>query len=147
MSIERYLGAYYPIFHHTSVTRRRLLTLLVILLIVHTTLHLISRDDFIVSRILCLIIFIIVASIPPVGIPELQTVQNFQRSTPKKHNTTRKKNDNKFEKLFTCLLVVAFVVVLSVSILSSVYIVFDIICKNRQASNVKLYMQIETCNC
>ena len=24
MSIERYLGAYYPIFHHTSVTRRKL---------------------------------------------------------------------------------------------------------------------------
>ena len=28
MSIERYLGTYYPIFHRTSVTRRRLLTLL-----------------------------------------------------------------------------------------------------------------------
>ena len=27
MSIERYLGAYYPIFHRTSVTKRRLLTL------------------------------------------------------------------------------------------------------------------------
>ena len=26
MNIERYLGAYYPIFHRTSVTRRRLLT-------------------------------------------------------------------------------------------------------------------------
>ena len=26
MSIERYLGAYYPIFHRTSVTRRRLLS-------------------------------------------------------------------------------------------------------------------------
>ena len=33
MSIERYLGAYYPIFHHTSVTKRRLLTLLAILII------------------------------------------------------------------------------------------------------------------
>ena len=28
MSIERYLGVYYPLFHRTSVTRRRLLTLL-----------------------------------------------------------------------------------------------------------------------
>ena len=27
MSIERYVGAYYPVFHHTSVTRRRLRTL------------------------------------------------------------------------------------------------------------------------
>ena len=30
MSIERYLGAYYPIFHRASVTRRRLMTLLAI---------------------------------------------------------------------------------------------------------------------
>ena len=83
MSIERrtiHLGAYYPIFHRTSVTRRRQITLLAILLIrPHYTLHVISRDDFIISRILCLIIFIIIARIPTVGIPELQTVQKTER--------------------------------------------------------------------
>ena len=45
MSIERYLGAYYPIFHRTSVTRRRLLTLLAILLIPTTVMYLISGND------------------------------------------------------------------------------------------------------
>ena len=59
MSIERYLGAYYPIFHRTSVTRRKLLTLLAILLIVHTTLGIISANDMIISRVTVLIIFII----------------------------------------------------------------------------------------
>ena len=39
MNIERYLGAYYPIFHRTSVTRRRLLVLLPISLIPTTVIH------------------------------------------------------------------------------------------------------------
>ena len=43
MNIERYLGAYYPIFHHTSVTRRRQLTLLAILLIPSAVTYIISR--------------------------------------------------------------------------------------------------------
>ena len=43
MNIERYLGASYPIFHHTSVTRRKLLTLLAILLVPTTVVYMISR--------------------------------------------------------------------------------------------------------
>ena len=39
MNIERYLGAYYPIFHRKSVTRRRLLTLLAILQITTTAMQ------------------------------------------------------------------------------------------------------------
>ena len=42
MNIERYLGAYYPIFHRTSVTRRRLLTLLVILDVIAAGIGMIS---------------------------------------------------------------------------------------------------------
>ena len=42
MSIERYLGAYHPIFHRTSITKRRLLTFLAILLIITTALYIIS---------------------------------------------------------------------------------------------------------
>ena len=43
MNIERYLGACYPIFHHTSVTRRKLLTFLVILLIPSAVVYMICR--------------------------------------------------------------------------------------------------------
>ena len=57
MSIERYLGVYYPIFHRTSVTRHRLLIFLAILLIYQSTLHVISTNDMIIPRPLKIIIF------------------------------------------------------------------------------------------
>ena len=58
MSIERYLGASYPMFHHTSVTSRRLLTLLAIMLIVPTVMYTISRMNLIISATLSLIILL-----------------------------------------------------------------------------------------
>ena len=48
-SIERYLGAYFPVFHHTSVIRRRLLTLLGIVLIPIAVLYIISRNGLVIS--------------------------------------------------------------------------------------------------
>ena len=64
ISFERYLGAYYPMFHRTSVTRRRLLTLLAILLIFQITFYVITVNDMIVSRTLGIMIFFI-AVYPP----------------------------------------------------------------------------------
>ena len=49
MSIERYLGAYYPFFHRTSLTRRRLLTLLAVLVPAPTILLIISANDLVIS--------------------------------------------------------------------------------------------------
>ena len=57
MSIERYLGAYYPFFHRTSLTRRRLLMLLAILFIVPIILIIISVNDLVSSFPVVLIIF------------------------------------------------------------------------------------------
>ena len=57
MSIERYLGAYYPIFHPTSVTRRRLLTLLVILDVTAAVMHVISENGLVISSTVFSIIF------------------------------------------------------------------------------------------
>ena len=64
MSIERYLGAYYPIFHRTSVTRRRLLTLLAILLMKTTVMHIVSRNDLVISDNTYLITFTVLY-VPP----------------------------------------------------------------------------------
>ena len=64
MSIERYLGAYYPFFHRTSLTRRRLLTLLAILCIVPIILTIISVNDLVVSASVVLIIFFVIV-FPP----------------------------------------------------------------------------------
>ncbi len=49
MSIDRYLGTYYPIFHRTSVTKGKLLTLLAILSILHLLLVLLSVNNFVIS--------------------------------------------------------------------------------------------------
>ena len=57
MSLERYLGAYYPVFHRTSVTRRRLLTLLAILLIPSAVMHISSNNGVIISVIAFRLIF------------------------------------------------------------------------------------------
>ena len=49
MSIDRYLGTYYPIFHRTSVTKGKLLTLLAILSILQLLLELLSVNNFVIS--------------------------------------------------------------------------------------------------
>ena len=59
MSIERYLGAYYPIFHHTSVNKRRLLTLLGILIISTAVISVISSTGMnLISGAVSLMIFL-----------------------------------------------------------------------------------------
>ena len=61
MSIERYIGAYYPFFHRTSLTRRKLLTLLAVFSLVTITLDSISVNDWITSFAVTLgILFLIV---------------------------------------------------------------------------------------
>ena len=64
MNIERYLGTYYPIFHHTFVTKRRLLTLLAILLIPTTVIYIISRNGFLIQDTVYLMIFIALYFLP-----------------------------------------------------------------------------------
>ena len=57
MNIERYLGAYYPIYHRTSVTRRRLLTFLAILLIPSAVMYIISRNGLVIPVVAFELIF------------------------------------------------------------------------------------------
>ena len=135
LSIERYLGAYYPIFHRTSVTKRRLLTLLTILLTLHTTLRTISAMDMIISRVTSLIIFIITLFFPLMYLnfklfKISREVHRRNETSPEKRTTINLKS------ISTCLLVVACLVVLSIP--SSVYIIFKINTKNKQASKLFL---------
>ena len=50
MSIERYLGVYYPIFHRTSVTRSRLLATLASFSIIPATLIILSTNQMVISN-------------------------------------------------------------------------------------------------
>ena len=63
MSVERYLGVYYPFFHRTSLTRHRLLTLLLVLSLVPTILTIISAQDLVISFVAkWIILFVVVFS-------------------------------------------------------------------------------------
>ena len=64
MSIERYLGAYYPFFHRTPLSRRKLLALLAVFSLVPIFLHLISVNDRITSFAVVLAIFVLIV-FPP----------------------------------------------------------------------------------
>ena len=64
MSLERYLGAYYPFFLRTSLTRRRLLTLLAVFSLIPIAVHMISANDWITSFAMVLGIFVLIV-FPP----------------------------------------------------------------------------------
>ena len=135
MSIERYLGVCYPIFHHTSVTRRRLLALLAILLVFHTTLHVISINDMIISRALVLIISFIVAFLPLLYI-NFKLFKISREVRQRKQKSPGKRTTISLKRISTCLVVMTCLVVLSIP--TSVYIVFNINNENKQATNVML---------
>ena len=134
MSFERYLAAYYPIFHRTSVTRRRLLALLSIILIIYSTLYVISTNDMIISRNVVRMIFIF-ASSPPLLYLNFKLFKISRDLRRTKISPGRRSTVN-LTSISACLLVVACLVVLSISVVA--FIVFDIISENKLASSVKL---------
>ena len=135
MSIERYLGTYYPIFHRTSVTRRRLLALLTIILIFHTTLHVISNNDMIIPRTLVVTIFVI-AVLPSLVYLNFKLFQIFREVRRRRATLLEKRTTVNLKSISTCLLVVACLVVLSIP--TSVYFVFNINTENRNTSSARL---------
>ena len=100
MSIERYLGAYYPIFHRTSVTRRRLLTLIAILLIPTSALYVSGRMNLAIStggtQIIALVLFL-----PPF------IFFNFKLFIIAGKVTSGKRKTKNFKNISTALWVVA----------------------------------------
>ena len=132
MSIERYLGAYYPIFHRASVTRRRLMTLLAILLILRITLEVITTHDMIISRTFIGVTYMIAVFLPLLFI----NFKLFKISREVRRRTSEKRTTINLKSISTCLLAVACLVVLSVP--TSIYIIFNMDTENKEASNVRL---------
>ena len=123
ISIERYLGAYYQIFHRTSVTRRRLLALLAILLIFQTALHVIAADNVIISTKLAIVMFIVVV-FPPLVYPNFKLFKISRKVHRRKAKSPEKGTTKNLKTVSTCLFVVASLVVLSISV--SLGVVFNI---------------------
>ena len=122
MSIERYLGAYYPIFHRTSVTRRRILTIFAILLIPTAVMYIISRRSLVIPRPVFLIIFLALF-VPPftfVNFKLFIIARKAHRERQVSPETRAKKN---FENISTAIWVFTCLVLLSVP--SGFYIAFN----------------------
>ena len=122
MSIERYLGAYYPIFHRTSVTRRRILTVLAISLTPTVVMYIISRNSLVIPRPVFLII-ILALCLPPfmfVNIKLFTIARKAHRKRQISPETRAKKN---FQNISTALWVVACLMLLSVP--SGFYMAFN----------------------
>ena len=136
MSIERYLGAYYPVLHRTSVTRRRLLIRLAILLSFQTILNVICVNDMIISMPLVLLVFL-VAVFPPLVYLNFKLFKISSEMGRRKATLSEEKTALNLKSISACLLAVACLVVLSVP--SSVYIVFTINTENKQISNARIF--------
>ena len=135
MSIERYLGAYHPIFYRKSLTRRRLLTLLAILLSFQVSLNVISRNDAIIPKALNVLIFII-AVFPPLLYLNVKLFKMSSEVRRRNAISPEKRTIINLKSISTCLLTVACLVVVSIS--SSVYIVLNMTTKSKPSSNAML---------
>ena len=126
LSFERYLGAYYPLFHRTSVNRRRLLTLLAVLLIVPTVIISISVNDLVISFPVALIIFLGIAFPPFVSINYrlFKISRKMRRDNAASPEATVHVN---LKKINTCLLAVA---CLALYIPTFIFIVVDLLEKS-----------------
>ena len=118
MSIERYLGAYYPIFHRTRVNRCRLLTFLVILLIPLGVLHIISRNFMLVIFMSLLI--------PPFIFTNVKLFIFVRKVHRERAVSPEKKTTVNLKSISMGLWIVACLMLFSIPIYMSVYIVFNV---------------------
>ena len=146
MSIERYLGAYRPIFHRTSVTKRRLLILLAILLIPTATMNIISRNGLVISCAVFAAIFMGLF-LPPFIFVNFKLfnisrkVHRERAVSPEKRTTLNLKNISTPLWAVACLILV--------SIPNSFYIAFNLAEKTANTSRVSSTWAITsaTMNC
>ena len=112
MSIDRYLAAFYPIFHRTSVTKGRLLTLLGILILIEITL-----DVLCITHVLfyqkCLLIFLVI-TIPPVLFINCKLFIIARKCRRSNVISPKTKNRLSLKNTSSCLLAIACFVVLSI---------------------------------
>ena len=135
MSIERYLGAYYPIFHRAAVTRSRLLTVLVILFIFQTALWVISRNDIVISETVHVII-VVVVTFPPLMFINFKLFKISRKGRRMNETSPEKRKKIDLKNTATCLLAVGCFALLSIP--SSFYITFNIKTENKWTSKAIL---------
>ena len=113
-SIERYLGAYFPIFHRTSVTRRRLITSLAISTIFPAILLIISARNMVISYAVGSAVYLLIY-LPPFIFFNYKLFKISRKM--RRRNIISPETKTKLKSLkniSTCLLAVACFVLLSI---------------------------------
>ena len=121
MSIERYLGTYYPISHRTSVTKRRLLTLFVILIIPSVAIVVMSMNGLVISVSVASIIFIVLMHAPLMFV-NVKLYMISIKVRREKATSPEKRTKVNLKSISTCLLAVVILVLLSS--LAGIYALF-----------------------
>ena len=141
MSIERYLGAYYPIFHRTSVTRRRLLTLVAILLIPTSALYMGAEMDLVISTKATLIVTMVLF-FPPFIFVNFKLFIIARKVHRQRAVTSGKRKTKNFINISAALWAVACLMLLCIPL--STYIAFDL--ARMSTNSIKLsYVWSYTC--
>ena len=133
MSFERYLGAYHPIFHRSSVSKRRLLTLLAILLILFTALVITSAKNVVISMPQAAIIFSVI-TFPPFIFIDYKLYRISKKYSRRNAVSPQRKSRVDLKNISTCLLAAACLFFLSITV--GVYIAFALY--NTSTTNAEL---------
>ncbi len=153
MNFERYLAAFYPIFHRTSVTRGKLLILFAIWNIFGIILELIHLKNFISSQTRLLIFVTIL--FPPMIFINYKLFIIARKSRRNNEISPEIKKTVSLKNISSCLLAVACIVVLSIP--ASVYVGLGITSKETTTLSdngnlARLWSRLffslnSTCNC
>ena len=111
MSFERYLAAYYPIFHRTSLSRKKLSAILAVLILCELIFGLLSLNDMIISKGRYVLAFFVIVGTALIFINFKLFIiarKYGQTQEPRKMRKFTAKN------ISSCLLAVALIVVLSI---------------------------------
>lgn len=139
LSIERYLGAYRPIFHRRSITRRKLLTLLAIIVISSAIICIISRNGLAFSFSMGLLILLDLYS-PIFMFVNLKLFILARKLHRERVISQGKKKTINFKSISTGLWAVACTMLLSIP--SSVYISFK---RAGKSTNILAFFWAITC--
>ena len=134
LSIERYLGAAYPVFHRVSVTRRKLLIFLAVLLIFPFSLFLVSYNSMVISFPVATAIFMVVI-IPPFLFLNYKLFKISRRIRLISAVSPEKRVKINLKNISTCLLAIASFMLCSVPLF--VYVALSFV-EGTTANSTKL---------
>ena len=143
MNIERYLGAYYPIFHRKSVTRRRLLALLATLLITTTVMSIISSNSMVISSAVFVTIFVALF-LPPFLFVNFKLFVIAIKLNRKRAISPGRRTTVNLKGIPTGIWAVACLMVFSIP--DGFYIVFSLAKKSTNTSLTLSYIWMFTCS-